>query len=133
MGMYATDGEKQKAYRLRKENKAYKVIEGFVIEQNGSYKAVMDRVNGNSNGHTSNKPVTTVTNSKHSNFEQSDKKDEITKQQPTPQQIIQVTQVIQCLHINANKKQREALTALLGSYDVNTVRHWLLAQYQALL
>jgi len=78
MGMYATDGEKQKAYRLRKENKAYKVIEGFVIEQNGSYKAVMDRVNGNSNGHTSNKPVTTVTNSKHSNFEQSDKKDEIT-------------------------------------------------------
>ena len=102
------------------------MIEGYVIEQNGSYKAVMDRVNGNSNGHTSNKPVTTVTNSNHSKFEQSDKK-------PTPQQIIQLTQVIQCLHINANKKQREALTAILGSYDINTVRHWLLAQYQELL
>jgi len=75
---------------------------------------------------------TNVTNVK-STVTTSDKKDEVTKQQPTPQQIIQVTQVIQCLHINANKKQREALTALLGSYDVNTVRHWLLAQYQELL
>ena len=76
--------------------------------------------------------LTKVTSVKD-NLTTSDKKDEVTKQQPTPQQIIQVTQVIQCLHINANKKQREALTALLGSYDVNTVRHWLLAQYQELL